>query len=459
LIKLKNIPLHRWLAAVPTKVLWVLVLTALVSVLVFAVSEIAFKNIAQERNTALSHVQGQTSLVQLKANLIQAESAQRGFLLTLDTRYLEPYDKLVVQVRKAQANLLASFGKDPELKPQVEALGLVVEKKLDELNLTVHMARDKQPGLAMATLLTDVGLNLMQQFDTQSEALDRLLSDRANRNFQYLAKLSQEQRIGVGLVVFLNLLFLAGLGVTLVHNFVQRQQTEHVLATQTEALTQAVEDRTQELSELSTYLQNNAEEEKRALARDLHDEFGALLTSAKLDVAWLQGRADVAAPEIAGRLEQLSVSLDEAVNLKRRVIESLRPSLLDHLGLPAALQWYVQETCDRADIACEVNVPPESMVMPAHVAIDMYRLVQEAVNNAIKYAQASLLQVDLAQQDKQWYLSIKDDGIGMATLTNSHLSHGLAGMRHRVKALGGKFAIVSAPAKGTCVQAWVPLQD
>lgn len=449
--------LRHWLKAMPPKVMLVLLLTALVSVLVFAVSELAFKGITSERQAARLSMNGQATLLRMKERLLQAESSQRGFLLTRDNRYLAPYDKAVSEARAAQASLLSDFGQHTEIRASVAALGVLLEKKLDELNLTVHMARDQQPGLAMATLYTDEGLNLTGRIATQSQQIDDLLAQRTHKHLEKLTELLRQQRWGVGLVVFLNLAFLSALGATLVRNFYEREQQQRELTQHAQSLETAVEDRTQELSELSTYLQSSAEQEKRALARDLHDEFGALLTSAKLDVAWLQGRSTVAAPEVLDRLEQLSNSLDEAVHLKRRVIESLRPSLLDHLGLPAALQWYVQDTCDRADLACDVQVPEDAPAVPPHIAIDLYRLVQEAVNNTIKYAQASLIEVQLSHQGHQWHLSIKDDGIGMSGLKTDHLSHGLAGMRHRVRALGGRFDIRSAPGQGTQVQAWVPV--
>lgn len=454
---LSNSTLRHWLKAMPPKVMWVLLLTALVSVLVFAVSELAFKGISSEREAARLSMNGQATLLRMKERLLQAESSQRGFLLTRDARYLAPYDKSVADARAAQASLLSDFGQETDIRTPVAALGVLLEKKLDELNLTVHMARDRQPGLAMATLYTDEGLNLTARIAAQSQKIDNLLTVRTRAHQSKLTELLRQQRWGVGLVVFLNLAFLSALGATLVRNFYEREQQQRELTQHAQSLETAVEDRTQELSELSTYLQSSAEQERRALARDLHDEFGALLTSAKLDVAWLQGRSTVAAPEVLDRLEQLSSSLDEAVHLKRRVIESLRPSLLDHLGLPAALQWYVQDTCDRADLACDVQVPDDAPPVPPHIAIDLYRLVQEAVNNTIKYAQASLIEVQLNHQGDQWHLSIRDDGIGMSGLKIDHLSHGLAGMRHRVRALGGRFDIHSAPAQGTHVQAWVPL--
>jgi signal transduction histidine kinase len=448
--------LRNWLKAVPPKVLLVLLLTALVSVLVFAVSELAFRGITGQREAAYRSMVGQTTLLRLKERLVQAESAQRGYLLTQQPRYLAPYEKAVLDARTAQASLVTIFGHDPTLHQPITEMGLLVERKLDELDLTVRLAQNKQPGWIKAILRADVELGLMERVEQQSNQINAMLSTRGKEHLDTLTELFGQQRLGVGLVVFLNLSFLAALGATLVRNFYQRQQQQRELTRHAQSLEAAVDLRTQELSELSTYLQNNAEQEKRTLARDLHDEFGALLTSAKLDVAWLQSRS-TAVPDMLGRLQQLSNSLDEAVDLKRRVIESLRPSLLDHLGLPAALQWYVQDTCDRADLACDVTVPDNPQPLPPRIAIDLYRLVQEAVNNTIKYAHASVVEVTLSEAQDQWHLSIKDDGVGMASLQIEHLSHGLAGMRHRVRALGGRFDIRSVPAQGTWVQAWVPM--
>jgi signal transduction histidine kinase len=451
--------LRNWLRAVPAKVLLVLLLTALVSVLVFAVSELAFQSITGQREAAYRSMVGQTTLLRLKERLVQAESAQRGYLLTQQPRYLAPYEKAVQEARSAQASLVVIFGSDPALRRPIEEMGMLMQRKLDELDVTVRLARDRQPGWIKAILHTDVELGLMERVEQQSNQINAMLSTRAKEHLGALTELFRQQRLGVGLVVFLNLGFLAALGATLVRNFYEREQQQRELTRHAHSLEAAVDRRTQELSELSTYLQNSAEQERRTLARDLHDEFGALLTSAKLDVAWLQGRSAAAAPEMMGRLQQLSDSLDEAVNLKRRVIESLRPSLLDHLGLSAALQWYVQDTCDRADLACDVVVPDDDAhAVPQRVAIDLYRLVQEAINNTIKHAQASVVEVHLQSHAGHWHLSIKDDGIGMPSQEIEHLSHGLAGMRHRVRALGGQFNIVSTPAKGTEVRAWVPLQ-
>src|ERR1700681_328832 len=112
-----------------------------------------------------------------------------------------------------------------------------------------------------------------------------------------------------------------------------------------------LEVRTRELSELSTHLQNFAEKEKSELARNLHNELGGLLTAAKMDLSWLQARPDQ--PLSAQRLAQLGDALDEAMNVKRRVVEHLRPSLLDHFGLATALRAHVDATCARANLKIE----------------------------------------------------------------------------------------------------------
>src|SRR5687767_6957120 len=98
----------------------------------------------------------------------------------------------------------------------------------------------------------------------------------------------------------------------------------------------------EEMSALSAFLQTSAEREKASLARELHDELGGILTPAKMDLAWLQARLG-GDPEYAERMRRLGVLIDQGIDLKRRVIERLRPSLLDHLGLAAAIQWYAEE--------------------------------------------------------------------------------------------------------------------
>src|SRR5579859_4721160 len=128
----------------------------------------------------------------------------------------------------------------------------------------------------------------------------------------------------------------------------QPQQQQQQAASNAPEIDRIVESRTLELSALSSHLQSMAEKEKSELARTLHDELGGLLTAAKMDLSWLQSRVDT--PAFQDRLAQLGSVLDEAMGLKRRVVEDLRPSLLDHFGLATALRAYVESACGKANM-------------------------------------------------------------------------------------------------------------
>jgi signal transduction histidine kinase len=213
--------------------------------------------------------------------------------------------------------------------------------------------------------------------------------------------------------------------------------------------------RTRELSELSTHLQNFAEKEKSELARHLHDELGGLLTAAKMDLSWLQSRLTDA--PYGDRLGQLGGVLDDAMSLKRRVVEELRPSLLDHFGLPTALRAHVESVCSKASIKCEVMMTEDAESIPKESAIALFRVIQEGLTNVVRHAHAAQVRLALTADANRYLLLLTDDGCGMK-MTDSAFrwSHGLAGMRHRVEALGGRFTIDSSPAEGTTLRVEVP---
>lgn len=224
-----------------------------------------------------------------------------------------------------------------------------------------------------------------------------------------------------------------------------------------DAVERQVAERTHELSSLSNFLQTDSEREKALLARELHDSLSSILTPAKMDLTWLEGRlADH--PEYGARVKRLSALIDSGIDLKRRIIENLRPSLLDHLGLASALHWYVQETCRCAGIEPRLMVSERLERLPADLEIALYRLVQESVNNIVRHAQAKTLDLTLERTDDGLKLCIADDGVGIADLEYAkRLSHGLAGMMHRVRSVGGAFDVRSQLGNGTRIDVFVPL--
>jgi len=234
----------------------------------------------------------------------------------------------------------------------------------------------------------------------------------------------------------------------------EQQQQQAALANPRD-IDRLVETRTRELSALSSHLQSLAEKEKSELARTLHDELGGLLTAAKMDLSWLQARMDK--PEYQERLAQLGSVLDEAMSLKRRVVEELRPSLLDHFGLTTALRTYVDSSCNKANIQAQIRLPEDSAGIPKDVAIALFRIVQEGLNNIIRHADAKNVVLELTADGKEYAFTLNDDGCGFnPNDARDGWPHGIMGMQHRVRALGGRFALESAPGKGTTLRVAVP---
>src|ERR1700689_972486 len=167
-------------------------------------------------------------------------------------------------------------------------------------------------------------------------------------------------------------------------------------------LEELLEARTRELGELSTHLQNFAEQERSELARKLHDELGGLLTAAKMDLSWLQTHLEELPSE--QRLSQLGEALDQAMSVKRRVVEHLRPSLLDHFGLATALRAHVESTCAQANLKLEARVDEEVGPVPKDIAFSLFRLVQEGMTNITRHADAQRVRLEFGGDASHYVL-------------------------------------------------------
>ena len=205
---------------------------------------------------------------------------------------------------------------------------------------------------------------------------------------------------------------------------------------------------------MAQYLQAAREDERARLARDLHDELGALLTSAKLDAARLKSRLSLAPPETLERLAHLVATLDSVISLKRRITEDLRPSALSHLGLVATLEIAAREftQCSGVETHCTLN----PVRLSASEELAVYRLVQEALNNVAKHAAARQVWLHLAERGDRVEVGILDDGRGFDTHAAGPCAYGLMGMRLRAQAEHGWLSLMSAPGQGTLVRASLP---
>src|SRR5438552_3315992 len=209
--------------------------------------------------------------------------------------------------------------------------------------------------------------------------------------------------------------------------------------------------RTLQLEALSRRLIEAQEAERRAVARELHDDFGQVLTALKLNLQ-AQGRGDA---------ESIAL-VDGAIARMRELAQDLRPPLLDELGLEASLRWYVEREAKRAGLASRLALAPLAQRPPAAVETTCFRVAQEALTNVIRHAQAHVVDVELSAASGTLQLVVHDDGRGFdVSAARKRAAHGgsqgLLSMQERVALAGGDLEIDSAPGRGTTVRARLPL--
>jgi len=211
------------------------------------------------------------------------------------------------------------------------------------------------------------------------------------------------------------------------------------------------------LRQLNRRLEVERERERERIARELHDELEHTLTALKMDVARICERFSLE-PEAQNGLMRVIGYTDEAIAAVRRISMELRPSILDDLGLSAAIEWQAEEFTQRTGIDVRVNMsPPDLEVTPAY-AIEVFRILQEALTNVVRHAEATTVWVTLRATEEHIELIVKDNGQGIdREAANRRSSQGLVGIRERARHLNGMARIKGAPAEGTTVYVRLPL--
>lgn len=391
----------------------------------------------------------------LLQSMLDAETGQRGYLLTGNETYLEPYDKAVATVQTNLDSLRMQFMASPEDMQEFALLSRQISRKLAEMELSLRLRRQGNEDAWKFILNTDVGKEHMEAIRQHAQELIARSDQRLQQGREQIEQSLMLSRIGIATVTAIGLLaFYMYLRQTQAVQTVNLREQE-VLERERDRLEGLVRDRTATLSELANHLQQVREEERGHLARELHDELGALLTAAKLDVARLKSKIDATAPDVSERLKHLTETLNSGIALKRRIIEDLRPSSLSNLGLTAALEILTREYAERAGIDVETSLEP--VQLPDAAQLTVYRMVQEALTNIGKYAKASKVLVSVHGYPTHVAVQVRDDGVGFDPGSVRPTSHGLAGMRHRVEAAGGRLTLTSRPGNGTLLSAVLPL--
>ncbi|TMG92422.1 MAG: PAS domain S-box protein [Betaproteobacteria bacterium] len=218
-----------------------------------------------------------------------------------------------------------------------------------------------------------------------------------------------------------------------------------------------VERSREELRALSRHLQTIREEEKARIAREVHDELGSTLTALKMDLDWLGEHLESAPGPIAQKRATMGKLVEAAVAATRRIVTDLRPSILDDLGLAAALRWQATEFAKHTGARVDVDAPETGLHIDRDIALALFRIFQETLTNVARHAQATEVAVKLSSNDDALILRIRDNGVGLSEDDlRKPTSLGIRGMRERARQLGGDISVSAEPGSGTTVIISIP---
>jgi PAS domain S-box-containing protein len=257
----------------------------------------------------------------------------------------------------------------------------------------------------------------------------------------------------------------------------ERRRAEEVLKRANDELEARVAERTEKLSvalgqlrELAAYSEKVREHERTRIAREVHDELGSLLVALKLDVNWIAKRlagqagrepadAQAVREQLRSKCGNMSALIDSAVDRVGRIITDLRPSILDHQGLWAALEWQAFDFAQSAELQLGWHMAhTEGVVLPDSMGTAVFRIFQEMLSNVGRHARASALEVTIRADTQELLVEVRDNGCGApAQAFDAPTAYGVLGMRERARHFGGRLEISSVPGRGTCLRLLMPI--
>lgn len=400
----------------------------------------------------------------LNVLVLDAESSMRGYFLSGHEAYLGPTRTALADSEMEFRELEKLLADNPNQLKNLAQLKTLVRRRLTIMSQALEVYRDGGLDEIVKIAKLSDGRASMDEIRLQVVIMEQEQNETLKaRSAMFYEEYQKAVLLGmsinaVAIVVLIMFYQLVR------RSFANRAQAEHALQSANENLESQVQQRTEQLSVLSRHLISISEEEKVRLSRELHDEIGAHLTSISMDIAAVTHKLSGSEPELAAQLKRARGTLVEVVEMKRRIVENLRPSLLDNLGLCAAIESYCQEFSRMADVRCDCTIGDDIEQLTREtgqgdLSIALFRIVQESLNNIRKYAKASRVSVTLNRNQDGLMLRIIDDGIGISAENIAKpMSHGLLGMRERALLLGGAMNIRRGRNdRGTCIEVGIPL--
>jgi signal transduction histidine kinase len=398
----------------------------------------------EERNTYLRR---DRALDEVRTGIYQSAIVMRDYLLALDEKSGEAQIERFGETRNRTDQALAECATliDPTESTSLRQLQSELQvywKLLQFISEIPAESRQIRGSEYLSNQVRQHRAELIQMVDQVDAISARQMAASDARMNETFARLRYRLILIVGLAVGMGLL-LAGFTIWRTLRLEQEleRRYQEVLHTQ------------QELKELSARLVSAQEEERRSISRELHDEVGQSLSALLMEAG--NAAANVPPAQVRQHVDSIKRLAEASVNIIRNMTLLLRPSMLDDFGLVPALEWQAREVSKRTGIRVQVAAADSAGELPDALKTCIYRVVQEALHNCARHAQAHAVRVVVRQEESKIVLSVEDDGRGFDSRRVRGL--GLVGMEERVRHLGGVFHIRSIPGEGTKVDVELPL--
>lgn len=426
---------------------------------------------AREENNLVKHsLVVQLSLERLLSDMEAAETSERGYLLTSEERYLEPYHNALARAHQELVNIRELTADNPFQQRVLAELQTAMNRRVDRLEETIVLHRGSSLTPAVQAARIDEGRGIMESLQTQVEDLrreeNRLLQQRETAVSDATVRFVWCSALGYLLIILV---------VGSLYRGVQRYSRQVVEAEQklskwNAELEQRIDERTRSLKEAETALRRSEhelrelagsllsaqEDERRRIARDLHDDVTQRLALLSIEMGKLAAETGLA--DTAGRLRSFQSQVLRISSEVRRVSHGLHPSVIEDFGLSTALEEFCDEFAKAQGIRVQFEGPVDDAGLSAEAAACLYRIAQESMQNAAKHGRASEVRVGLANTGQSLVLVVKDNGAGFsAERDRGATGLGVISMKERIRLVNGALRIDSLPGTGTEITASVPL--
>lgn len=392
------------------------------------------------------------------SSITSMESGVRGYLLTREKKLLQPFIDREQSLFRYLTALEKSLKDDQTQKIRVDSLRLLITQRIAQFDTEMQFferSRVVQKNIHEVIVAAPV---LMEKIASLLNEIKRVEENQLS-----IKQLDTQNNIinTNKLVLFFGFCVLA-VFITMI-SFVFRntnariraegeaRQLANTMEEKVDQRTIQLHDANSQLQKLATHLQGIREEERLHLSREVHDELGQLASALKLDIDWLQLNSTDENPKAKARIKNAVYILEILIDATRKIAASLRPAMLDELGLTATLKWQCNQFEKTNGIRCVFTEAFDDTAVPSKTSNELFRICQESLTNITRHAKATQVAVSLISNGAVIELTISDNGKGFDTaIASNHL--GLVGMRERALSINGQLTITSSPGEGTTVQ-------